>query len=447
MKVGRTVWKLLECRIVLVVILPFTLAGCGGVLVPTATPTVAVVGNVPACPAGSAPQSLTVGPGLLQPRAQLVSDLGSPAHYTQLPTTPAVPHKLVLHTFTNIPNAGSVTAGWITVVARPLASFFAADDGIRIRDWTYPVVIVDGWQFGTLVSANWNTSTFPNFVQVSMPLWTASINLIKTHAALDVEVHDATEVNTLTLTVCLPQPTPTPTKTPVTPSGAATVQVGPPPLDVDSSTPTPTATPVKKPTVVVGLTVVPQPTATPTVPKPGGGFPTVAVPLVTPTPTSPPPAPTATPVPTATPTAVPTATPTPAPTPTPQPTATPVAACDMVIDKVMQPTSQPTVFTVTVTVSNVGSGPCPAGVQAIEYPDPAITLSGPPVISQSGGSVTWTCSGNSCTAGSPVPPGYSATFTFTATVNQKPAQNCVRVIVPQNADANATNNSYCVTVQ
>ncbi|MCX2728398.1 autotransporter [Thermomicrobium sp. 4228-Ro] len=441
-----------ERSIVLVVILAFILAACGGILGATPTPTVPVVGTVPACPPGSAPQSMTVGPGPLQPRAQLLNALGNPAHYTQLPTAPAVPQKRVLHTFTNIPNAGSVTAAWITVVARPLATVWAGDDGIRVHDWQYPGALFYPQQFSTSLVGTWTATTVPNFVQVSMVLPVSVVNQIKAQAALDVEVHDSTEVKSLTLTVCLPQPTPTPTKT----LGVATVQVGPPPLDLE---PTPTATPVKKPTVAVGLTVVPLPTPTPTPKKSSGGAvvtpglpptPSPTAPLPTPTPTAPP-KPTPTSVPTATPTSVPTATltPTPVPTPTPQPTATPtpVAACDMVVDKVMQPTAQPNVFTVVVTVSNAGSGPCPAGVQAIEYPDPTISLSGPPVISQSGGSVAWSCSGTSCTAASAVPAGYVASFSFTATVNQKPAQNCVRVIVPQNVDVNMSNNFICAVVQ
>jgi len=112
----------------------------------------------------------------------------------------------------------------------------------------------------------------------------------------------------------------------------------------------------------------------------------------------------------------------------------------------MQPTGQPNVYTVVV-VSNVGSGQCPAGTQAVDNPGSNITLSGPLTITQTGGTVSWNCVGFACTAQNPIPPGYVAQFSFTATVNQKPATNCVRVTVPQSADVNINNNYYCVTVQ
>ena len=210
-----------------------------------------------------------------------------------------------------------------------------------------------------------------------------------------------------------PKSTPTPPTPKPSPVGTIVVGGNPTCIPGDECWPTPSPTPTPTPTATPSPTPTPTPTATPS----------------------------STPTPTLTPTPTPTVTPTPVPTPTPP------AACDMAVDKVMQPTGQPTVYTVVVVVSNVGSGPCPAGTQAIDYPDPNITLSGPLTITQTGGTVSWNCVGFACTAQNPIPPGYVAQFSFTATVNQKPATNCVRVTVPQSADVNINNNYYCVTVQ
>jgi hypothetical protein len=201
-----------------------------------------------------------------------------------------------------------------------------------------------------------------------------------------------------------------------------------------------TVTPI--PTVIW----TPMPTPTP-----------IATRTPTPTPSStatrtPTPSPTVTKTPTSSPTATRTPTPTPAATatlsPSPTATSTPAGMCDLVVDKSMQPTSNPAVFTVVVTVSNIGSGPCPVGTQISDTANPSgsMSFSGPLVFSPSAAAADWSCSGASCAAVNPLPPGYLVQIQFTATVNQKPATNCASGVVPQNADGNLKNNRQCVTV-
>lgn len=405
-------------------------SGLGGVST-ISTPTVPVVGAVPTCPSGTSPQALTVGPGPLYISPLHLQALNNVPHYTQLPAVggPAGTH--VLHTFLNIPGAGSIVAGWLTFVARPQWHFGSVDDGVRVRLPANPVVIIDGRQFWLLAGSSWISSTFPNFVQVSMPLHANTIASINSSGMLHVEVHDSTEVLSFSLVLCLPSPTPT--KIPVTPSGVSTV-TGPTTLLDTEPMPTSTPTVIKKPTI--------------------GALPLTIVPTFAPTPT---PSPTTTKTPTRTPTATktptppPTVTQTPTPFPTATPTATPTAAgaCDLVIDKSMQPTSNPAVFTVIVTVSNAGSGPCPVGTQISDTANPSgsMSFSGPLVFTPATAAADWSCSGTSCTAVNPLPPGYIVQIQFTATVNQKPATNCARGLVPQNADGNPNNNFSCVTVQ
>lgn len=160
------------------------------------------------------------------------------------------------------------------------------------------------------------------------------------------------------------------------------------------------------------------------------------------------PTPTVTKTPTRTPTATATQTPTPSLTPSPTATSTPAGMCDLVVDKSMQPTSNPAVFTVVVTVSNIGSGPCPIGTQISDTANPSgsMSFSGPLVFNPSAAAADWSCSGASCAAVNPLPPGYLVQIQFTATVNQKPATNCASGVVPQNADGNPKNNRSCVTV-
>jgi hypothetical protein len=201
-----------------------------------------------------------------------------------------------------------------------------------------------------------------------------------------------------------------------------------------------TVTPI--PTVIW----TPMPTPTPIATR---------TPTPTPSPTAtrtPTPSPTVTKTPTSSPTATRTPTPTPAATATPSPsptaTSTPAGMCDLVVDKSMQPTSNPAVFTVVVTVSNIGSGPCPIGTQISDTANPpgSMSFSGPLVFNPSAAAADWSCSGTSCAAVNPLPPGYLVQIQFTATVNQKPATNCASGVVPQNADGNPKNNRQCVTV-
>jgi hypothetical protein len=209
----------------------------------------------------------------------------------------------------------------------------------------------------------------------------------------------------------------------------------------------PVATPTPKPTIPATAVAVGNPT------PPLDGQST-ATPSPTPTPATrtPTPSPTVTKTPTSSPTATRTPTPTPAATATPSPsptaTSTPAGMCDLVVDKSMQPTSNPAVFTVVVTVSNAGSGPCPVGTQISDTANPSgsMSFSGPLVFSPSAAAADWSCSGASCAAVNPLPPGYLVQIQFTATVNQKPATNCASGVVPQNADGNLKNNRQCVTV-
>jgi hypothetical protein len=126
--------------------------------------------------------------------------------------------------------------------------------------------------------------------------------------------------------------------------------------------------------------------------------------------------------------------------------------CDLVIRKSVSPnpvqSGQP--ITVTLTVINVG-GPC--GPNTVVQ-DPATTgLSVPSqvvAVSQLPSVATWGCAIYAggvvqCITASTLPPGYSATFTFTATVTVPGSiPNCATVTNPN--DTNLTNNQSCVTI-
>lgn len=449
--------------LVLVVAAALVLGACSGSLLGNPTPIPSPIAGI-VCPPGTVGSTLSVGPGQsLTPRPQMLVGWAPSFIYTSTLPSPSTANsgspKYVLHSFLNVPGAGTIVAGSVTAWMRPLVD--NANDRISVLDplggvgSSYPQSLLV-----PSVAAPWTTANYPIFVPITMQLTSTTLNLLNANGFLDIVVGPTAQVQSLNLTVCVPLPTPTPTKTPLalTPSGVGTV-TGPPTALDGGAAPTPTPKPSPVGTIVVGgnPTCIPGdecwPTPTPTVVK----KPTIVAnvtPITLPTPTSTPtatPSPTPTPTPTATPspTPTPTSTPTPTPTatPTPVPTPTPLAACDMAVDKVMQPTGQPNVYTVVVVVSNVGSGPCPAGTQAVDNPGANITLSGPLTITQTGGTVSWNCVGFACTAQNPIPPGYVAQFSFTATVNQKPATNCVRVTVPQSADVNINNNYYCVTVQ
>ena len=134
--------------------------------------------------------------------------------------------------------------------------------------------------------------------------------------------------------------------------------------------------------------------------------------------------------------------------------------CDLLIRKSINPnpaqSGQP--VTITLTVTNVGTGTCQPGPfpgTVVSDPRPSgLTFNLPVSITQSGGSANWACglgvpTGDlSCATPDPLPPGYSATFTFTATVTAPPGstiQNCATV-TNQN-DINSQNNQSCVTLQ
>jgi hypothetical protein len=141
--------------------------------------------------------------------------------------------------------------------------------------------------------------------------------------------------------------------------------------------------------------------------------------------------------------------PTPIPTKAPNPTEPvgtppPSTHCDLQLTKTIDTTSTPGVYVIKVTVTNVGSGQCPAG-ETVNDPQPiGIAYASAPNVTESGGTAGWTCTPTwQCGAANPLPPGYSATFTLTA--QAKPgAQNCATV--SDLADNSPQNNQACATV-
>jgi uncharacterized repeat protein (TIGR01451 family) len=133
--------------------------------------------------------------------------------------------------------------------------------------------------------------------------------------------------------------------------------------------------------------------------------------------------------------------------------------CDREIKKTVtpNPVASGGTVTVTLTVTNVGTAPCPvvAGVNVAD-PKPAGMTFNPPVSVSNPG---WSCgisgpSGNwpggvACIATSPLLPGAAnaVTITFTAKVTAPPGsqiQNCAEVT--NVGDAVQTNNKSCVTI-
>jgi uncharacterized repeat protein (TIGR01451 family) len=132
------------------------------------------------------------------------------------------------------------------------------------------------------------------------------------------------------------------------------------------------------------------------------------------------------------------------------PVAPPVEKCDLEMRKTgdpPQPISGQQVF-FNITMKNVGTGPCRLDT-VVQDPRPAgLTFTAAPVANQPG----WACSllgGNaSCVTAGTLPPGYTATFTSTATVTAPPGgtiTNCATVSNP--ADINPANNQSCMTIQ
>jgi uncharacterized repeat protein (TIGR01451 family) len=138
----------------------------------------------------------------------------------------------------------------------------------------------------------------------------------------------------------------------------------------------------------------------------------------------------------------------------------PGGVCDLKITKTVQPNPVPSgqQVTITLTVQNVGTAPCPPG----PFPGTIVRDDKPTGI----GSFTltpatappgWQCglgvpSGNlACATPNTLPVGYSATFTFTGTVTAPPGsqiQNCATVNNQNDPlnPANPGNNQSCVTI-
>lgn len=139
----------------------------------------------------------------------------------------------------------------------------------------------------------------------------------------------------------------------------------------------------------------------------------------------------------------------------------PPPGCDLKITKDMSPTplmsTQPA--TVTLTVVNVGTGPClgqlfsPPLFFGETFLDdnkpPGLTFTSPPVATPAAG---WSCSlpsdNTSCFNPVPLPPGYTVTFAINATVTAQPGTtvtNCAQIT--NVFDTNLANNESCVTKQ
>jgi large repetitive protein len=145
------------------------------------------------------------------------------------------------------------------------------------------------------------------------------------------------------------------------------------------------------------------------------------------------------------------------------PVAEPKEKCDLKITKTVQPNPVPSgqQVTVTLTVQNVGTGPCGPDTVVQDPPTTGLTVLSQQVgVSQSGGTATWGClilgGGVNCVTASTLPVGYTATFTFTATVTVAPPpggvaniQNCATVNNPNDPlnPAKPGNNQSCVTLQ
>jgi uncharacterized repeat protein (TIGR01451 family) len=115
--------------------------------------------------------------------------------------------------------------------------------------------------------------------------------------------------------------------------------------------------------------------------------------------------------------------------------------CDLKIEKKVQPSpfvsGQPA--TATITVTNVGNGPCPGPTTVTETVPSGLTL-------VSAGGSGWLCVGPVCTYPLPIPVNGSVSVNYNFNVTAPPGttvQNCATVSNPN--DTNATNNQSCVT--
>ncbi len=140
--------------------------------------------------------------------------------------------------------------------------------------------------------------------------------------------------------------------------------------------------------------------------------------------------------------------------------------CDREIKKTVTPNPVQSggTVTITLTVTNVGTAPCPvvAGVNVAD-PKPTGMTFNPPVTVSGGGAAGWACfitgpsgawpGGVQCTATSPLLPGpaNAVTITFTATVTAPAGsqiQNCAEVtnVGEPATPAAQANNKSCVTI-
>jgi hypothetical protein len=439
----------LRRAVALLLVSALVMAACQGTLKSSAPPTsTAEVASVcMGIPGAVSWQQILADHSPLTPRPALLSVTGNPPHHAQINLNIIAGGTYYLHTFSVSPPSPPL-AGRLSFTARPFSNPFSQDDLAKIYSGTSPALLHQFYlgTTGSTVGAmpnSWLPSNYPFFQYFSYTFTSSQLATMFISGTLDVQIGQDSQVSTIALELCLPQPTPTPTPTVIPTAGVATVTGPATALDIE---PSPTPTVVKQGTVVSIVTPVPLPTPTPTVVKQATIVPVVTpVPLPTPTATpTPSPVPTKTvgtlvgtvvPLPTPTPTSPPT------PTPTPTPTATPSGNCDLAVSKQIEPTGTPGVYHVSITVQNIGSGPCPAGAVLSDPAPTGMSFSGPLTITEPGASGNWSCSGMTCTAGNALPSGYAGTFGFTATTHQPPVTNCARIVSA--ADVATGNNSSC----
>lgn len=150
-----------------------------------------------------------------------------------------------------------------------------------------------------------------------------------------------------------------------------------------------------------------------------------------------------TPVLTSSPTPLP---PTPTATSLPTPTE-PTPPCDLAIAKQMRWHADGSgMLDVSIIVRNIGTAACPAGETVLDPEPPSLHFIPPVQITESGGQGNWQCQSTTCTASGPLPPNYSAVFSFAAQLRAIPSAsvsivNCARVT--DLGDNNPQNNQEC----
>ncbi|MCX7750741.1 MAG: DUF11 domain-containing protein, partial [Candidatus Bipolaricaulota bacterium] len=114
--------------------------------------------------------------------------------------------------------------------------------------------------------------------------------------------------------------------------------------------------------------------------------------------------------------------------------------CDLKCEKKIEPLLAAAGYKVTVTVVNAGTGSCPGPTSVTEHGIPGLTL-----VSASGPG--WTCVGGTCTYAAAIPPGGTATVTYTYTGTLPPGtaiENCVTV--ENKNDTDPANNRCCAPI-